>query len=125
MRWTVIQCVEFQEEFEQFPGGLQDELLAYEEVLAQRGPGLGRPLVDTLKGSHLSNLKELRFSWQRQPYRFLFAFDPERAAVVLIGGSKAGDKQFYERAIPLAEQRYERHLDERKKRQGENHEPHS
>lgn len=84
-------------------------------MLEARGPLLGRPLVDTLKGCTLTNLKELRFSWNNQPFRYLFAFDPERSAIVLVGGSKAGDKRFYEKMIPVAEQRFARHL----KREGE------
>lgn len=112
MRWQVIHCDEFSREFQEFPEGLQDELLAHQEMLAQLGPSLGRPAVDTLKGSKLTNLKELRFAWQRQPYRFLFVFDPRRRAIILVGGSKAGDKQFYPRMIATAEQRLETFLQE-------------
>lgn len=110
MAWAVVFCEEFEEEFARLSAGLQDELLAHLLLLEHRGPHLGRPKVDTLKGSRLANLKELRFSHARQPYRFLFAFDPTRQAVVLVGGCKAGDKRFYERLIPVAEARYERHL---------------
>lgn len=112
MTWQVIHCDEFASEFMRFPEELQDELLAHEAVLAELGPCLGRPTVDTLKGSNLPNLKELRFAWQREPYRFLFAFDPKRRAIVLVGGSKAGDKGFYARMIKTAERRYEHFIKE-------------
>lgn len=112
MRWIVVQCAEFFEEFKDFPTGLQDEILVHQELLAVYGPQLGRPAVDTLKGSKLPNLKEIRFSWERQPYRFFFAFDPFRRAVILVGGCKSGDKFFYKRLIPVAEARYQRYLEE-------------
>ena len=62
MTWQVIHCDEFAAEFMEFPEGLQDELLAHQAMLAELGPGLGRPTVDTLKGCKLPNLKELRFA---------------------------------------------------------------
>ncbi|MCR5563431.1 MAG: type II toxin-antitoxin system RelE/ParE family toxin [Desulfovibrio sp.] len=112
MAWQVIHCDEFAAEFMEFPEGLQDELLAHQAMLAELGPSLGRPTVDTLKGGNLPNLKELRFVWQREPYRFLFAFDPKRRAIILVGGSKAGDKNFYVRMVKIAERRYENFLHE-------------
>lgn len=110
MVWQIIHCDEFAAEFLKYPEELQDELLAYQVMLSELGPGLGRPTVDTLKGSKLSNLKDLRFEWQREPYRFLFAFDSKRRAIILVGGSKAGDKNFYVRMIRMAERRYEKFI---------------
>lgn len=76
-------------------------------VLSQDGPSLGRPLVDTVKGSRHTNMKELR----RGTIRVLFAFDPERRAVVLLGGDKRGDwTGWYERNIPAADDLYDAHL---------------
>lgn len=115
MKWQIIHCDEFSREFELFPEGLQDELLAHQEMLAMLGPSLGRPTVDTIKCSKLSNLKELRFVWQRQPYRFFFVFDPKRRAIILVGGSKARDKQFYPRMTAIAEQRYDTFLHKEEK----------
>lgn len=111
MKWKVFLCEEFEPEFDALPAPLQEELVVYLKVLEAQGPMLGRPLVDTLKGSLFPNLKELRFAWQGQPYRYFFAFDPKRAAIVLIGGNKAGDKRFYETLIPVAENRFMRHLE--------------
>ncbi|MOA42136.1 hypothetical protein D3C78_1641650 [compost metagenome] len=71
------------------------------------GPQLGRPDVDSLKGTlKVKNLKELRIQHRGKPYRLLFAFDPERQAVMLCGGDKTSDKRFYERMIPLAEREF-------------------
>jgi hypothetical protein len=83
--------------------------------LAEAGPGLGRPLVDKLEGSGIHNLKELRpGSAGRSEIRILFAFDPWRSAILLIGGDKSGDwSGWYHRAIPRAEVLYAEYLTER------------
>lgn len=84
-----------------------DEVEAAIDLLAWNGPSLGRPLVDTLQGSKIHNLKELRPG----SVRILFVFDPQRQAVLLVAGDKAGQwRQWYVESIPIAEQRYERWL---------------
>jgi hypothetical protein len=82
------------------------------EALSIEGPALGRPLVDTIRGTNLANLKELRpGSAGATEVRLLFVFDPHRQAVVLLGGDKAGNwRRWYRRAIPLAETAYAEHL---------------
>ncbi|MCK9898000.1 type II toxin-antitoxin system RelE/ParE family toxin [Frankia sp. AgB32] len=84
-------------------------------ALLDEGPSLGRPLVDRIKGSRLHNLKELRpASGGASEVRILFVFDPERRAVLLVAGDKAGQwSTWYGRAIPLAEARYALYLKER------------
>jgi hypothetical protein len=84
------------------------------------GPALGRPLVDTVKGSVLPNLKELRpGSAGSSEVRLLFVFDPQRQAVILLGGDKAGNwRGWYRTAIPFAEAAYADHL-KRMTREGE------
>ncbi|MFF5077213.1 type II toxin-antitoxin system RelE/ParE family toxin [Actinoplanes sp. NPDC000266] len=85
------------------------------DVLAQDGPGLGRPLVDTIHGSTIANLKELRPG----SVRILFVFDPWRATILLVGGDKTGRwNKWYTEAIPLAEKRYETYLQERAEEEG-------
>ena len=108
--WEVITSPEFNEWFVGLAVAPQDRILAGLQLLAERGPGLGRPHADTLKGSAVLNLKELRVQVEGDPYRVFFAFDPVRRAVVLCGGDKAGDKRFYKRMIPLAEAIFFRHL---------------
>ncbi len=77
------------------------------ELLASSGPTLGRPVVDSIKGSTVHNLKELRAS----TVRVLFVFDPARRAVLLVAGDKAGRwDEWYRVNIPVAEDRYERWL---------------
>ncbi|HEX8346419.1 MAG TPA: type II toxin-antitoxin system RelE/ParE family toxin [Actinoplanes sp.] len=90
------------------------------DMLAEGGPGLGRPMVDTLQGSSINNLKELRpRSGRNVSIRVLFAFDPWSQAVLLVAGNKAGDwTRWYKAAIPMAEVAYESWLAfERKRRE--------
>jgi hypothetical protein len=103
----------FDAEFEALVEELQDELLAHAKLLAAFGPDLGRPTVDTLKGSRHTNMKELRFSWSGQVWRVAFAFDPQRQAILLVGGDKGGadQRRFYKRLLAVADARYDDHLD--------------
>src|SRR5688572_2490986 len=74
------------------------------DALAEGGPGLGRPLVDTITNSAIPNLKELRPG----TVRILFVFDPWRCSILLVAGDKSGKwNDWYDEAIPIAEQRYE------------------
>jgi hypothetical protein len=87
----------------------QDAILAAIEVLEAHGPGLGRPLVDTVKGSAHANMKELRPPIGN--IRILFAFDPMRTAILLIGGDKTNRwMAWYKQMIPLADRIYDEHL---------------
>jgi hypothetical protein len=118
MSWDVL----FTDEYQAWLGSLDAEavidIYASIEVLKQDGPQTPRPHVDTLKGSRHANMKELRTQSKGRPMRSLFAFDPLRRAVVLVGGDKTGDKRFYEKMIPLADGVYDRHLEEIKKKKG-------
>lgn len=77
--------------------------------LELHGPSLGRPTVDTISGSRHHNMKELRSHGGN--LRMLFAFDPRRTAIVLLGGDKTGDwKGWYDRNIPRADALYDEHL---------------
>ncbi|MBQ6655721.1 MAG: type II toxin-antitoxin system RelE/ParE family toxin [Ottowia sp.] len=108
MTWQVLFHDEFAQEFDSWHQALQDELLAQTRALRRFGPGLGRPWADTLNGSRYSNMKELRFSW-----RVAFAFDPQRQAILLVGGAKSGvnQRRFYARLIRTADARYGQYLD--------------
>ncbi len=87
----------------------QERVTAAVELLEQGGPALGRPLVDTLKGSRHPNMKELRPRGGH--IRVLFAFDPRRMAILLMGGDKARRwSSWYAEAIPAADGLYDEHL---------------
>jgi len=108
--------VEFTDEFGAWWNGLnsseQTSVRESVEFLAEAGPKLGRPDVDTLKGSKFPNMKELRVQHQGRPYRVFFAFDPRRTAMLLVGGDKTGKKRFYEEMVPKADTIYAEHLRE-------------
>jgi len=111
MEWVVLLDADFAIWLREQAPGVQDAVAMYAQMLARFGPTLGRPQVDTLKGATLTHLKELRVQHQGVPWRVLFAFDPKRQAILLVGGCKRGNKRWYAEAIALAEQRYRRHLE--------------
>ncbi|MCL2586375.1 MAG: type II toxin-antitoxin system RelE/ParE family toxin [Streptosporangiales bacterium] len=86
-------------------------------VLERNGPSEGRPLVGSIAGSKIANMKELRPpSTARSEVRILLVFDPWRSAILLVAGDKAGQwAKWYRRAIPRAERLYDQYLAERKK----------
>jgi len=112
MNWTVLFHDAFDAELQELPESLQDELLAHAKLLSEFGPNLGRPTVDSLKGSKHANLKEVRFGWESGVWRVAFAFDPKRRAILLVSGDKGGvdQKRFYKRLIAVADERLDEHL---------------
>ncbi len=112
MRWIIRLDDEFEKEFDAMSPTVKDALLAVARLLADYGPQLGRPHVDTLKGSKFANMKELRFSVDEGAWRVAFAFDPARHAMLLVAGDKSGRNQtrFYRRLIALADKRFAAHL---------------
>jgi hypothetical protein len=88
------------------------QVIAALELLQERGPQLGRPLVDSIKGSRHKNMKELRPGTSgRSEMRLLFAFDPLRQAIVLVAGDKSGDwNGWYRKNVPLADHLFDEHL---------------
>ena len=112
MTWIVLLHDDFADELAALDEELQDELFAHAKLLAEFGPNLGRPTVDTLKGTSHANMKEMRFNWVGEVWRVAFAFDPQRQAVLLVGGDKGGadQKRFYKRLIAVADNRYSEHL---------------
>ena len=88
-------------------------MLTQAKLLEVFGPELGRPRVDTLKGSSHANMKELRFEAENGVWRVAFAFDPKRRAILLVAGDKSGvgEKRFYRQLIKKADKRFDTHLD--------------
>jgi hypothetical protein len=111
MEWRIVFDPDFRIWFYQQGQGFQDETFAVLTVLAESGPKLGRPRVDTLENSTFKNMKELRVQYQGEPWRILFAFDPKRQAVLLVGGNKVGNKRWYKENIPIADKRYQKYLE--------------
>lgn len=111
-QWEVVFHDEFLPEYRELPKSVQEELVALTLNLGERGPTLGRPEVDTLKGSDHANMKELRFRAAGGVWRVAFAFDPERRAILLVAGDKSGvgQRRFYGEFIRKADGRFGRHL---------------
>lgn len=106
--------IEYTDQFEAWWESLTDDeqesIDAAVELLEERGPGLGRPLVDNVHQSRHANMKELRPAGS---IRMLFAFDPRRIAILLLGGDKGGAwERWYEENVPTADTLYDQHLAE-------------
>jgi len=89
----------------------QDDAAALVALLAARGPKLPFPYSSGIEGSKFSQMRELRIQSHGDPIRILYAFDPRRVAVLLIGGMKSGkEKRFFEEFVQNADKLYEEHL---------------
>jgi hypothetical protein len=111
MAWEVEYTDQFGEWWDDLSEEEQDTVTAAVTVLERRGPALGRPLVDTIKQSRHANMKEL--IPPASNLRVLFAFDPRRTAILLIGGDKSGDwNTWYDRFVPVADDLLDEHLRE-------------
>ncbi len=112
MAWEV----EFSDEF----GRWWDGLNAFEQksvdftvsLLQQVGPTLKMPHSSAIEMSRHKHMRELRVQHEGRPYRILYAFDPRRTAILLIGGDKTGNNRWYEEYVPLADAIYDQHLKE-------------
>lgn len=90
----------------------QEALTDRIDLLAERGPDLGRPVVERIQSSRHHNMKELRAS-KGGALRVLFMFDPRRAVILLLGGDKTGEwVAWYETAIPAADDLYDEYMTE-------------
>jgi hypothetical protein len=112
MPWSVEYTDEFGAWWAMLREGAQEDIAAIVTQLEARGPQLPFPYSSGIEGSRHSHMRELRVQSGGEPLRIFYAFDPRRAAILLIGGNKAGDDRFYERMIPLADRLYDGHLDE-------------
>lgn len=111
MTWEV----EFTDEFGRWwdgelTEGEQNEIAAIVGLLERQGPQLPFPYSSGIAGSKHSHMRELRIQYRGNPYRVLYAFDPRRVAILLIGGMKTGDDRWYDQFVPVADQLYDGHL---------------
>jgi hypothetical protein len=118
MSWVVEIGDEFEPELVALHEDVRREILALSRLLQKLGPQLKRPHVDTLKGSRHANMKELRFDAADGEWRVAFAFDPKRAAILLVAGDKSGgsEKRFYRQLIRKADERFDAHVNRVKKK---------
>ena len=79
-------------------------------LLEERGPQLGHPHSSGIARSKHPHMRELRIQHRGRPYRVLYAFDPRRTAILLIGGDKTGNDRWYAESVPRADRLYDEHL---------------
>lgn len=112
MAWEVEYTDEFGAWWNDLDEGEQDSIDVVVNLLESKGPGLGFPFSYGVQGSRHAHMRELRVQHKGEPYRILYAFDPRRTAILLLGGNKTGDDRWYKRWVPRADQLYDEHLKE-------------
>lgn len=114
--WPLYATSEFRVWFESLEADTQVKIDYVIQLLADNGPMLGHPYVHTLTSySKHVNLKELRIHHRGDAFRVLFAFDPRRAVILLLGGRKPNNK-WYKSAVQHADKLYDEYLTELKRR---------
>lgn len=113
--WTIERTEQIAEWITELDEDAKEALFRSLLILREIGLSLGRPHVDSIKESKHKNMKELRILNKKRLFRILFAFDPDRKAILLVGGDKRGDKRFYEKRIPLADSLFDEYLDKWRK----------
>ena len=107
--------VEYTDEFSGWWDGLneteQESVAASVRLLAMEGPRLPYPHSSGIQGSKHGHMRELRVQYEGRPYRILYAFDPRRAAILLLGGDKTGNDRWYEENVPKADRLYDEYLE--------------
>jgi hypothetical protein len=111
--------VEYTDEFGDWWNSLseneQDDVAATVELLEDKGPALPFPYSSGIESSKHSHMRELRIQHAGRPYRVLYAFDPRRVALLLIGGDKTGNDRWYDEFVPIADALYDQHIEDLKK----------
>ena len=112
----MVWAVEYTDQFETWWYTLdaqeQDSIDVTVGLLEEKGPSLPYPHSSAILASRHSHMRELRVQHKGQPYRILYAFDPRRAAILLIGGNKTGNDRWYAETVPIADRLYDEHLAE-------------
>ena len=117
MAWEVEFSDEFGDWWDSLDATEQKSLDLNVRRLQEYGPTLKMPYSSGIERSRYAHMRELRTQHAGRPYRVLYAFDPRRAAILLIGGDKTGDSRWYEQHVPVADAIYDRHLQELEERE--------
>lgn len=110
MTWTVKELEPFADWFDALPDAEKARVAASVILLRTYGVNLRFPHSSGISGSRHSSMRELRVQTKGKPYRVLYAFDPERAAVLLIAGDKTGDERWYDENVPQADNLFDEYL---------------
>ena len=116
MAYEVESADDFGEWWDTLTAEEQESITFSVRLLEEEGVKLKRPQADTVKGSKYPNMRELRCQHEGRPYRVLYAFDPRRVAMLLIGGDKTGNSRWYKVFVPKADAIYAAHLREIRKK---------
>ena len=115
MTWKIKTLETFDNWFKSLSLPEKEDVLAGIYLLEDQGANLSRPYADTLKGSKFKNMKELRVQHKGKPYRIIYAFDPKRQGILILGGNKVGDDRWYKKNLPLADKLFKQYLEDMKK----------
>ena len=115
MSWEVEFSDEFGRWWENLNSAEQKSVDFTVSLLQEAGPTLRMPHSSGIAISRHPHMRELRIQHEGRPYRVLYAFDPRRAAILLIGGDKTGNNRWYEEYVPRADAICDQHLQELEK----------
>jgi len=115
MAWEIECTDEFEGWWSNLTEEEQESVAASVRLLEERGPALGFPHSSAINGSKHGHMRELRTQHGGRPLRTLYAFDPRRNAILLIGGDKTGSDRWYEINVPIADRLYDEHLEQLRK----------
>ena len=115
MVWDVEYTDEFGQWWAELSQDEQESVAALVRLLEERRPTLGFPHSSGIHGSKHGHMRELRTQHDGHPLRTLYAFDPRRSAILLVGGDKTGDERWYETHVPIADRLYDEHLEQLRK----------
>lgn len=114
-KWEVEYTDELGDWWASLTEAEQESIDSSVRLLEAKGPNLGFPHTSGVHGSRYPHMRELRVQHEGRPYRILYAFDPLRHAILLLGGDKTGNNRWYDVYVPMADQLYETHIDTLKK----------
>lgn len=112
MAWEVEYTNQFEDWWYTLDEQEQDSIDMVVGLLEEKGPSLPYPYSSAISTSRHPHMRELRVQHKGLPYRILYAFDPRRTAILLIGGNKTGNDRWYAAYVPIADRLYDEHLDE-------------
>jgi hypothetical protein len=112
MSWDVEYTDQFGDWWDTLDAAEQEDIAFVVRLLEERGPHLGYPYSSKVQLSKHAHMRELRAQHGGRPYRVLYAFDPRRTGILLIGGDKTGQDRWYEEYVPRADQFYDEHIAE-------------
>jgi hypothetical protein len=112
VEWQVEFTDDFSRWWEDLTVEEQESVEASVSLLEKYGPTLLFPHSSGVKQSKHSHMRELRIQHHGRPYRVLYAFDPLRVGILLIGGDKTGNERWYEEHVPVADRLYDEHVEQ-------------